>query len=241
VAFRIVGHAEQLAANAPAAGDAASIRRWFDGLMDEAIPDADGTLATARRTADVLARRAKAGNTRRAYRSAVRAWCARHHLPALPAAPADIAGFLSEERYPPAPAKPSAMNTVKLRAAAIRYLHCLANLPSPTSTAEVTETLAGITREAGKNGDGPRPKLAARVAILGEIVTATGDDLRGLRDRALLLVGFAGAFRRADLAAIATVAGARRCCRRLAAGRHLAGPHRGRFPDRNTMGECRAA
>jgi integrase len=190
---------------APVAADPIAVRYWFDRLIDEEIPNADGTLATARATAAALARRAKADNTRRAYRAGVRAWCAwcaRHDLPALPANPDDIAAFLAEQRYPPPPGKPHAVNTIKLRAAAIRYLHYLARLPSPTTTAEVSETLAGLTREAGQNGDGPRPKLAARVAILREIVAASGGDLRSLRDRALLLVGFAGAFRRAELARI---------------------------------------
>jgi integrase len=182
-----------------------AVKNWFDGLMDSAIPEADGTLATARRTADVLARLAKADNTRRAYRAGVRAWCAwcdKHGLPALPASPADVAAFLSEQRYPAPPAKPLGVNTLKLRAAALRYLHYLARLPSPTSTADVSETLTGISRVARQAGQGPRPKLAARVAILREMTAGIGGDLPGLRDRALLLLGFAGAFRRAELARI---------------------------------------
>lgn len=194
-----------VAALAAGAGPRA-VRTWFDGLMDSAIPKADGTLDTARRTADALARRAKADNTRRAYRAGVRAWCAwcdRHDLPALPAAPADVAAFLSEQRYPAPPGKPLSTNTLKLRASAIRYLHYLARLPSPTGTADVSETLAGITRVAAQAGYGPRPKLAARIALLREMVAPIGDDLPGLRDRALLLLGFAGAFRRSELARIA--------------------------------------
>ena len=190
----------------PAPSAPQAVRTWFDTLTTGDLPKPDGTLATARRTAGALARRGKAANTRRAYRAAVRAWCdwcARHDLPALPAAPADIAAFLAEARHPAPPAAPLGVNTVKLRATAIRYLHVLARLPSPTATAEVGETLAGITRAAGESGQGPRPKLAARVAILREIVAAIGDDLPGLRDRALLLLGFAGAFRRSELAAIA--------------------------------------
>jgi hypothetical protein len=95
------------------------------------------------------------------------------------------------------------VNTLELRKAAICYPHYLARLPSPTSTVDVTATLAGITRDAAQHGDGPRRKLAARIGILREILVAAGDDLRGLRDRALLLVGFAGAFRRSELARIA--------------------------------------
>ncbi len=191
--------------SAPPGASPVAVRVWFDGLMESALPQPDGTLATARRTADTLARLAKAENTRRAYRAGVRAWCLwcdRHGLPALPAAPADVAAFLSEQRYPVPPGKPLGVNTLKLRAAAIRYLHYLARLPSPTATADVGETLTGISRVARQAGQGPRPKLAARVAILREIVAAVGDNLPGLRDRALLLVGFAGAFRRAELARI---------------------------------------
>jgi hypothetical protein len=47
-----------------------------DTVIAAAIPAPDGTLATVRRTAEALARHAKADHTRRAYRAGVRAWCA---------------------------------------------------------------------------------------------------------------------------------------------------------------------
>jgi site-specific recombinase XerC len=192
-------------ADAPLGAAPAAVRAWFDAAMDSAIPDADGTLATAQQTAKILARHAKSENTRRAYRAGVRAWCAwcaRHGLTALPARPADIAAFLAAERYRPDGEQPLAANTLRLRVAAIGYLHYLAGCPSPTTTAAVTETFAGLDRLAKRDGQGPKPKLAAKIGILREIVAAIGDDLPGLRDRALLLVGFAGAFRRAELARI---------------------------------------
>ena len=181
------------------------MRAWFDAATEAAIPDADGTLATAQPIAEVLARRAKADNTRRAYRAGVRAWCAwcAHDLTPLPARPADVAAFLAAQRYRPDGEKPLATTTLKLRVAAIAYLHYLAGCPSPTTTAVVTETYAGLDRMAREAGEGPRPKLAAKIAILREILAPIGDDLPGLRDRALLLVGFAGAFRRSELARIA--------------------------------------
>jgi len=195
------------AADAVLAGAPPSaVSAWFDAAIDGEIPAADGTLATAQQIADVLARRAKADNTRRAYRAGVRAWCAwcdQHGLSPLPARPADIAAFLAAERYPVPPEKPRAANTLKLRLAAVGYLHYLAGCPSPTTTAQVTETLAGLDKLAKQAGQGPKPKLAATIAILREIVAPIGDDLPGLRDRALLLLGFAGAFRRAELARIA--------------------------------------
>jgi len=193
------------AADAPLGAAPAAVRAWFDASMDSAIPEADGTLATAQRTAEILARHAKSDNTRRAYRAGVRAWCAwcgRHGLTPLPARPADIAAFLAAERYRPDGEKRLAANTLRLRVAAIGYLHYLAGCPSPTTTAAVTETFAGLDRLAKKAGQGPKPKLAAKIGILREIVAPIGDDLPGLRDRALLLLGFAGAFRRAELARI---------------------------------------
>jgi integrase len=191
---------------AVSAGPPAAVRLWFDAAMAAEIPDADGTLATARQAAQAFARRAKADNTRRAYRAGVRAWCdwcAAHGLTPLPAQPADVATFLTDQGHPAAPCKPLASNTLRLRLASIRYLHHLAGYPSPTDTAIVTETCAGLDRVAKDAGHGPKPKIAAKVALLREIVTPIGDDLPGLRDRALLLLGFAGAFRRAELARIA--------------------------------------
>ncbi len=93
-------------------------------------------------------------------------------------------------------------NTVKLCAAAIRFLHRAAGLPSPTNTAEMSETMAGIRRDAPN----PQKKRAATLAVLRELLAPIPDDRRGLRDRlrdrALLLVGFAGALRRSELAGI---------------------------------------
>ena len=181
------------------------VRAWFDAAVDREIPTGDGTLATAQQIADVLARRAKADNTRRAYRAGVRAWCswcARHGLTPLPARPADVAAFVAAQRYPPPPEKPLSANTLRLRLASIGYLHYIAGCPSPTTTARVTETLAGLDRLAKQAGQGPKPKLAAKIAILREIVAHIDDELPGLRDRALLLLGFAGAFRRSELARI---------------------------------------
>ena len=46
-----------------------AIRDWFDSAAEAAVPVHDGTIGTARLAADAYARRAKADNTRRAYRA----------------------------------------------------------------------------------------------------------------------------------------------------------------------------
>lgn len=185
---------------APVGGSPDRIRTWFDAAAQALIPAADGTLATAREAADAYARHAKAENTRRAYRSGVRAWCAwceMHALPCLPAVAADVVAFLAAER-----GRGASVSTLTLRRAAIRYLHFIAGLPVPTAEARVAETMAGIHREAAGKGQVPVQKRAATIDILRQILAPIGDDLVGLRDRALLLIGFAGALRRAELAAI---------------------------------------
>jgi integrase len=189
--------------SAPIGAPPPSVRAWFDAAIDGEVPAGDGTLATAQRIADLLARHAKADNTRRAYRAGVRAWCswcAEHGLTPLPARATDVAAFVAAQRYPPPPRKALSANTLRLRLASIGYLHYIAGCPSPTTTARVTETLAGLDRLAKQAGQGPKPKLAAKISILLEIVAPIAADLPGLRDRALLLLGFAGAFRRSELA-----------------------------------------
>jgi integrase len=91
---------------------------------------------------------------------------------------------------------------VELRRAAIRYLHFLAGCAVPTAEAHVAASVAGMRRHAADQGELPAKKLAATLDILRDIIAGIPDDLPGLRDRALLLLGFAGALRRAELAAV---------------------------------------
>ncbi len=187
-------------AAAPLGQPPVAVRDWFDAAAAAAIPDYDGSLGTARIAANAFARRAKADNTRRAYRAGVRAWCSwcdQHDLPCLPGQAADVVAFLAAEH-----GSGMSVTTVELRRAAIRYLHFIAGCPVPTAEARVAETVAGIRRHAADQGETPKKKLAATVELLRDIIALISDDLRSLRDRALLLVGFAGALRRSELAAI---------------------------------------
>ena len=170
---------------APVGGGPAQVKEWFDATVDAAPPVLDGTLEAERDAADAYARMAKAENTRRAYRAAVRAWCAwclQRGLPPLPAAGADVAAFLAGERG----GKKLSPETLKLRRAAIRYLHRAAGCPVPTDDVCVSETLAGIQRDAARKGQLPRKKVAATAKILRRLLVPIPTDLRGLRDRAIL-------------------------------------------------------
>lgn len=185
---------------APAGATPDGIRAWFDNAVEAGEPVVDGTLASERDAAVTYRRMAKAENTLRAYRAAVRAWCtwcARHDLPPLPGRGADVAAFLAGER-----GRKLTPNTIDLRRAAIRYLHHAAGCPVPTDDACVSETVAGIRRDAARKNELPKKKVAATAGIVRRLLAPIGSDLRGLRDRAIILVGFAGALRRAELASI---------------------------------------
>lgn len=184
----------------PIGGAPGQIRIWFESVSDATLPTSDGSLAAERDAASAFQLMAKAENTRRAYRAAVAAWCAwcaQRNLPPLPATSQDVAAFLASERLRGLKAK-----TLDLRRAGIRYLHRVAGCPVPTDDACVSETIAGIRRDAARKGELPEKRAAATASIIEQFLAPIPDDLRGLRDRALIVVGFAGALRRSELAAI---------------------------------------
>jgi site-specific recombinase XerD len=144
-----------------------------------------------------LAKAEKAPSTRKAYASdfgIFKAWCEAKGASALPAEPETVASFLASEAG--AGTKPS---TIARRVAAIRYAHKLAGLPTPTDSEGVKATVRGIRRTFGGARVRKAPAVAAK--MLSMVATAP-DRLTGLRDRALLLLGFAGAFRRSELVAL---------------------------------------
>jgi hypothetical protein len=78
----------------------------------------------------------------------------------------------------------------------ISQAHKAADLASPTTSSLVSRTHAGIRRTLGTAQNGKAP---ARVDDLKRILERLPGTRVGLRDRALLLLGFAGAFRRSEL------------------------------------------
>ncbi|WP_338333682.1 hypothetical protein [Acetobacter sp. LMG 32666] len=86
--------------------------------------------------------------------------------------------------------------------AIFRYYY-LAGCAVPTADAAIGETMTGIRRTAARDGFTPRRKAAATQDVLTKIISAIDlSKLSGMRDRALLLMGFYGAFRRSELACI---------------------------------------
>ena len=148
------------------------------------------------RLAADFARASKAPATQEAYGSDFRifeGWCRTRGLSPLPATPAAIAAFLADEAS--TGRRPS---TLGRRLAAIRYFHRAAGHDTPTTDEKVKAVLSGIRRTIGA---APVRKRAATNDIVLAMVPR-GDTLRELRNRAILLLGFAGAFRRSELVAL---------------------------------------
>jgi site-specific recombinase XerD len=141
--------------------------------------------------------REKAPATRRAYRSDMAlfsAWCSSRGLSALPARPETVAIFLASQAKDGIKAA-----TLSRRVAAIRDAHCAQGLDGPTSAEQVRAVVRGIRRTIGTAQTKKAPATAERVLAMVQVAP---NSLRGLRDRALLLLGFAGAFRRSELAGL---------------------------------------
>jgi integrase len=138
----------------------------------------------------------KSPATLRAYAAHWRtfaAFCDAHGVQALPATSATVCAFLTTE------AERHRAATLTAKLSAIAYMHRSAKQPNPCDAIEVKEMLAGIRRTIGT---APRRKKAITVSILLKMLTALPNGLRGKRDRAILLIGWASAMRRSELAAM---------------------------------------
>jgi len=143
------------------------------------------------------AQQEKSEGTRRAYRSdwrSFKAFCDVRGLQAMPASAGTAARFLSHQADAGLKA-----STIGRRAAAIAYFHKLAGHEPPTSAETVRAVVRGIRRAIGC---APVRKSPATADLVTQMLEHCPDTLAGLRDRALLSLGFAGAFRRSELVAL---------------------------------------
>ena len=139
---------------------------------------------------------ASAAATRKGYGSDwthFAAWCQGQGLAALPAAPVTVGGYLA------AMAPVLKVSTLGRRLAALAIAHRLAGHQLDLKHPGIAAVMTGIRRQ---HGSAQRQAAPATVDVVKAMAATCGEDLAGLRDRALLLLGFAGAFRRAELVAL---------------------------------------
>lgn len=139
---------------------------------------------------------ADAPATLRAYAADLKnyqAWCACSGFQALPATPEVVGAYLA------AAGEGYAMQTLRRRVAAIARASGVTGHPLDTKHPAIRETLRGIGRTHGSRG---RRSAALTTSELRKLSGICEAGLAGDRDRALLLVGFAGALRRSELVAL---------------------------------------
>ena len=152
-------------------------------------------------TARNYARGAKAAATQRAYASDWRhytAWCRRKDLDPLPPDPQVVGLYLAACASEPAGAKrkPSSVRTIERRLSAIAWSCAQHGTPLDRADRHIAEVMQGIRRQHGRP---PAQKEAVLAEDLLRMIETLGRDLRGLRDRAILLIGFAGGLRRSEI------------------------------------------
>ena len=159
------------------------------------LPTAAATLQDLADSARRYAARARSPATLKAYASDwghFAAWSGARGVDALPADPAVVAMYVSEL----ADAGRLRAATISRKLAAIAYKHAEKALPNPCSHPKVQEVHSGIRRTLGT---ATRPVEALESDDVRELVRRAGANLKGQRDRALILVGWAGALRRSEL------------------------------------------
>ena len=157
-------------------------------------------LSRAFAAARQYALKSRAKSTWRAYHcdwQQFETWCRSVELQVLPAAPETVSMFIASQAT--AGLNPS---TLTRRLSAIRLVHLGAGHPSPHNTIQVTEVMHGIRRSWARPPERKAPAIDQEIKRMVE--TVDQKTAKGLRDRALLLFGFAGAFRRSELVALST-------------------------------------
>jgi len=177
--------------------------------VSSAVELLDGVPLTPEEAAYVEA--ARAANTLRGYRSDWReftAWCAgQGGLDPLPAAASTVTGYLTALA-----GRGAKVGTMSRRLSAIKFAHRLRDLPDPTRNARVIAVWEGVRRTHGAPPEQAAPLMPPELFDVLAACPSTRTwrtrgrqpepDVAGARDRALLLVGFVGALRRSELAAL---------------------------------------
>ena len=143
----------------------------------------------------------KALNTIRAYKSDFKdfgAFCAKHNFKTLPTDPKIVSLYLTYLS-----GRGAKMSTLRRRLVSISMMHKLKGHYLDTKHPVIIENLMGIKRTKGSIQRGKKPILINQLkAIINVINEEKIDEIKKIRDKTILLVGFGGGFRRTELISI---------------------------------------
>ena len=139
----------------------------------------------------------KSINTLRAYKSDYKdfsLFCSKNGFQTMPTEPKILALYITHL------ASYSKYSTLKRRLASISIIHKTKGHYIDTKHPIIVENLMGIKRTNGSNQKGKKPLLINDLKLLIEAINQSKEkNIRKIRDKALVLIGFSGGFRRSEL------------------------------------------
>ncbi len=142
----------------------------------------------------------KAKNTLRAYKSDFKdfgAFCAKHGFNSLPTEPKIVSLYLTHL------SKNSKISTLRRRLVSISMVHKLKGHYLDTKHPLIIENLMGIKRIKGSFQMGKKPLLISHLQSIIDVINEENiSEIKKARDKTIVLIGFAGGFRRTELISI---------------------------------------
>jgi len=143
----------------------------------------------------------KATNTVRAYKSDFKdfgLFCAQNGFKALPSDPEIVSLYLTYLST-----KDNKMSTLKRRLVSIGVIHKLKGHYLDTKHPSIIENIMGIKRRKGSIQKGKKPILINDLKLIIDVIDQEkNEDIKKLRDRSIILIGFSGGFRRNEIVAL---------------------------------------
>ena len=142
----------------------------------------------------------KANNTLRAYKSDFKdfgAFCVKHGFKSLPSEPKIVSLYITYL------SKNSKISTLRRRLVSISMVHRLKGHYLDTKHPIIVENLMGIKRVKGSIQRGKKPLLINHLKSIIDVIDEQNfDEIKKLRDKSIILIGFGGGFRRSELISI---------------------------------------
>jgi len=143
----------------------------------------------------------KANNTVRAYKSDFKdfgLFCAQNGFKSLPSEPKIVSLYLTYLST-----KDAKMSTLKRRLVSIGVIHRLKGHYLDTKHPSIIENIMGIKRRKGSIQKGKKPILISHLKQLINVIDQQdNEDIKKLRDRSIILIGFSGGFRRNEIVSL---------------------------------------
>ena len=143
----------------------------------------------------------KADNTVKAYKSDFKdfgLFCAQNGFNSLPTAPKIVSLYLTYLST-----KENKMSTLKRRLVSIGVIHKLKGHYLDTKHPTIIENIMGIKRRKGSIQKGKKPILINSLKLMINVIDEQNkEDIKKLRDRTIILIGFSGGFRRNEIVSL---------------------------------------